>query len=279
MEFDPKCFFANPPRMQENLKQKMKLLAEKIVLKIINSAKTFECTKINENVVKLMCIQICNDFIVVWNPKTGINIQNTKVKDMTRVIARAIDTTIELVEAGDKNGGLEKKIVKGVASVLEKKNMKSTQSGKVALAAVVSEICGVMLQSAMQNCVDKTLTVDHIEKYAVMYTNSSKESCVNGSLIRLLHAINTDESGNLSIFDSTIVKDIQDIKTKKKENERKKEKEQVENERKKEKEKDQLEDHIREALGKNHVKKEVTFKPKQDKPPRPQTPDLCFWED
>ena len=34
MEIDPKCFFENPPRMKEDLKDHMKKLSEKIVTKI-----------------------------------------------------------------------------------------------------------------------------------------------------------------------------------------------------------------------------------------------------
>ena len=268
MDIDPKCFFEQAPRMQDSVKQFFKKLAYDTISSFILIARTLGIEKITEANVKLLVFQTTNDTIVTYSSKHGLLVQLNKVRPISKIICRSINE----LDIKDKYSNLDKKIVKGVASALQEFDIKATHGGKLALSVVVSETCGVVIQSAAQTLSEKTLTLECIDKNAFLYKSSKDGVCINDSLFRFVSYIlpdhnfpipqiakqesssSTNENQPSSSFDQfrkpKKIKDVenafQSIKTK---------------------------------LPISILKKEVKFYPHTITNQRPNTPDICFWED
>ena len=266
MDLDPKCFFEVAPRMQESAKQFVKDLGQSIVEKVVSATSTLKADKINAKVVKLIVILVSNDLAITFSDKNGIMVPVNRMRTMSKIICRSIDS----LDKDDKYGGLDRKIVKATAKLLDSSGIKYSSDGKLAICAFVSEVCGILLQSAVCSNPDKTLTKEMIVSNGFTYETSKEGVCVNGSLIRLVHGIQTP-------FPASKLK-----KTKCIENH-------FEN-----KVFDDKEDEIdvfkqirankdvtatAKRPQKSALKKEVSFASAPQNAPRPHTPDVCFWED
>lgn len=190
MEFDPKCFFEHPPRMKEDLKEYLKHLGRKIVLQIVQFARVlFESERIGPKHIKLTILAICPEPITVYN-RNGLCVQNVKLKPIHKVLCRAIDLVAEAC-GRDKYGGLDKKICKSCLQLLrEHQDIKCSHHGMLAIASVVSEICGILLQSAVANQASvKTLTLDMLKTYGILHKSSNGANYPYSSMIRFLNII------------------------------------------------------------------------------------------
>lgn len=187
MDFDPKCFFDNPPRMKEDLKDYVKNLSKTIVLKILNYAELlFPGEKLNEKHIKLIVLAICPDPITTYN-RQGLCIQNVKLKPIHRVLCKSIDSAMKSI-TDDKYGNVDKKICKACAK--EMKIVKASQSAVVAVATVISQVLGIILQSAYENYANaKTLTLDLVKSSGVHHKGSNGQSYAYGSIMRFVNII------------------------------------------------------------------------------------------
>lgn len=185
MDFDPKCFFENPPRMKEELKEYVKELAENIAVKICVFAQIlFENERITPKHIKSIIFAICPDPITAYN-RQGLCSQKVALKPIYKVICKSIDQAVAL--DGDKYGGLDKKIVKACGKHLSV--FKASSSTAVAMAAVISTICGIILQSAQDNVPNmKTLTLESVKQFGTTYSGSSGQYPYS-SLIRFLKIV------------------------------------------------------------------------------------------
>ena len=246
MDFDPKCFFENPPRMKEDLKEYIKDLSKKIVEKIRKFSENL-CNgeRISSKHVKLILFALCPEPITVYN-RQGLCTQNFKMKPIYRVLIKAIDEAVQMIET-DKYGGIEKKIVKGTQHILKSSSIKYSLSGAIAVAATVSTICGILLQSSVDLLSDaKTLNYDSVRTNGVYHKSSSGQIYPYSSLIKFLNIIEILEP--LS----------------------------VEANKKDKKNKESIK-YNREPL-KVHFQAQK-FTPDKNQQQRPSTPDNCFWED
>lgn len=246
MEFDPKCFFENPPRMREDLKEYIKCLAEKIVGKFCVFCRIlFENERITPKHIKSIIFAICPDPITTYN-RQGLCSQKVLLKPIYKVLCKSIDQA--MASEDTKYGGLDKKIVKSCSKCLS--DLKVSSNTAVALAAVVSTICGIVLQSAQDNIPNiKTLTLESVQEYGTIYSGSNGQYPYS-SLIRFLKII--------EVFNPT-----PPINSKAVVSQSKKE--------------------LKPAIVYDKLEsKQVHFKKENaqhTKRPRPLTPENCFWED
>jgi len=241
MDFDPKCFFDNPPRMKEDVKEYIRELSQRIVVKIRKFSENLcDGERISSKHIKLILLAISPEPITVYN-RQGLCTQNSKMKPIYRVLMKAIDEAVELIET-DKYAGIEKKIVRCTQAILKNCNIKFSPSGIIAVAATVSTICGIILQSSVELSDSKTLNYDVVKKNGVYHKSSTGQIYPYSSLIKFLNIIEVLEP--LS------------VETIKKEKKDKKEIQPREN----------LKVHFQKKLSNNSQN-------------RPSTPDNCFWED
>lgn len=244
MDFDPKCFFENPPRMKEDLKEYIKDLAEKIVYKFrVFCDILFENERITPKHIKSIVFAICPDPITTYN-RQGLCSQKVLLKPVYKVLCKSIDQAIASEDT--KYGGLDKKIVKSCSKYLSE--LKTSSNTAVALAAIVSTICGIVLQSAQDNIPNvKTMTLESVRQYGTVYSGSNGQYPYS-SLIRFLKII--------EVFNPTPIISKPVVSKPKKE--------------------------IKPAIVYDRLQsKSVHFKKedRQIKRPRPSTPENCFWED
>lgn len=240
MEIDPKCFFENPPRMKEDLKDHMKKLSEKIVTKILSfCTKLFSNERLNNKHIKLAILAMSVEPITVYN-RNGLCVQNVKLKPISKILCKSIDNAISNISE-NKYGNTDKKIFKGCAKLL--KDVKSSSTAVVALSAVVSQVCGILMQSTLENSSEaKTLTLDCVKENGIKHKTTNGSTLPYSSLIRFLSVVEYFEPRE--IISSEVTKKKKDAKTKV------------------------------ESL---EIKPKVSFQDISTK--RPSTPENCFWED
>lgn len=245
MELDPKCFFENPPRMKEDVKDYMKLLAKLMVTKLKKFHMTlFGSERLNSKHVKLIVLAMCPDPITTYN-RQGLCNETSKLKPICKVLCKDVDTAMLEFTNGDKLGGTDKKIFKGCKKILE--DVPCSQNGIVAVSSIVSTICGILLQSSIENCKDiKTLTLEMVKTEGVNHKASNGVTYPYNSLMRFLSIVESFEP--LSIPETTKMKknDAKHLDTPKKA---------------------------------KHLKVSFTNENAMKQNPRPSTPENCFWDD
>jgi len=266
MEFDPKCFFDNPPRMKEDLKDYIKDLANKIVFKISKFSHTlFPGERLNHKHIKFVVMSMSIDPITSFN-RQGLCILNSRLKPYHKILTKAIDETILAFEQNEKNGNLDRKIVKSCSKVLEKIDfIKTTTTGILAIASIVCSICGLLLQSSKAGD-SKTLSIETLRQYGTNHLSSNGNSYPYSSFIRFLYIIDNFEPLALTEPPKTETKtetknmEICDYTKSKKQT-------------KKRKSSHEKEEH-------HNTKSSVQFlEQKKRERIRPSTPENCFWEE
>ena len=249
MDFDPKCFFENPPRMKEDLKDYIRDLSKKILIKFMKYYETlFHGEKLQAKHVKYIIIAICPDPVTSCN-RQGICIQQNKLKPFYKVLFKSIDTALSNFSdenvPNNKYGGLDKKLVKNCIQSL--KGIKTSHQGILAMGAVISTVCSIMLQNSIHSDI-KTLTLDILLANGMTHkSNTNQKSYPYSSLMRFLGVIESFEPLKVNSPPP----------------------------KKKDEEKDKH---------KVHFTNKKSFTPKlnktlKEKHERPSTPENCFWED
>ena len=106
MDFDPKCFFENPPRMKEDIKDYIKKLSENIVLKIISFCRNlFPNERLFSKHIKFAILAMCTDPVTIYN-RHGLCIQNVKLKPISKILCKTIDNAINNLSE-NKYGNLD----------------------------------------------------------------------------------------------------------------------------------------------------------------------------
>ena len=190
MEYDPKCFFEHPPRMVEDVKVFFKELASNIVKTFALTAITLGIETLTVSHVKLLMVQIANDNTIMYGENNKIRTQLQKVKSITKIVCKAIDNT----DFFAKNGNMDKKIVKGVDAGLREYTLKANAQAKLSLSVVVSEVCGICIQSAASALQEKTLTMDVVNTKSFLYNSSQDGIVVNDSLFRFINNVMPDNT-------------------------------------------------------------------------------------
>lgn len=240
MDIDPKCFFENPPRMKEDLKEFIKYLCEKIVSKILTfCSKLFETERLYSRHIKLAILAMSPDPITVYN-RNGLCIQNVKLKPISKILCKSIDNAVSGM-TDNKYGNIDKKIFRSCSKLVKDQEMKTNPTAIVAISAIVSQICGILMQSSIENDKElKTLTLESVKQNGVNHRTANGSTIPYSSLIRFISVVQTFEPKDI----------ISEVKSKKKESKTKK-------------------------LESIEIKPKVSFQNTE----RPSTPTNCFWED
>lgn len=257
MDFDLRLFFETPPRFREEVKRHMHDLATRIVLRVANHANLLGIERIHPRHARIILAQMCQDPLPRCN-RSGLCLHNSKIKPMNRVFCRVMDITAKSEDA--KNGGIDRKIVKGTLQVLANNNVKSAMGGGVFVAACVAEVCGIMLNAAHNMTNEKTVSMESLQNYACQHKLASGHIVENASLMRFIRHV-----------DSPILVDLDEF-------------ERLQTKRHKKEDANEADGDMRYTRpptlqakhGSWHVKeRSVHF----EQPPRPSTPTNCFWED
>ena len=243
MDFDPKCFFENPPRMKEDLKEYIKDLSKSIVKKfLLFGSILFPGERLSSKHVQLLVISVCPDPLTSYT-KNGLCVQNIKLKNIHKILCKSIQNSIT---SEDKYGNTDKKIYKFCKSLCT--DVKIASSGIIAISAIVSEICGIILQSTKENSVNaKTLTLEMLKSEGMTHKSSNGSKVPYGSILRFLN----------------IVKNFEPVHIQLPQQEKKKTKlKPHDNDNKKEKNKVRFCEESKKCIDE-----------------RPRTPDICFWDD
>lgn len=237
MEIDPKCFFENPPRMKEDLKDYIKNLSEQIVTKILCFCdKLFPNERLNSKHIKLAILAMSVEPVTAYN-RNGLCVQNVKLKPISKILCKSIDSGVTFMSE-NKYGNTDKKIYKGCLKLI--KNIKHNSTAVIALSVSVSQICGILMQSSLENsCASKTLTLESVKENGIKHKSTNGCTLPYSSLIRFLNVVEFFEPRTVTMIDVT--KKKKDVKTK---------------------------------LESLEIKPKVSFKDN-----RPSTPEHCFWED
>ena len=162
---------------------------------------------------------------------------------------KSIDTALanfsDQSALNNKYGGLDKKLVKNCIQSL--KSIKTSHQGILAIGAVISTVCSIMLQNSMVSDI-KTLTLDILLSNGMTHkSNTHQKSYPYSSFMRFLGGIESFEP--LKVYSPPP--------------------------KKKDEEKDKHKVHFTNKKHSN-LKHNTTSKEKHE---RPSTPDHCFWED
>ena len=190
MDFELKHFFKrDSPRFQQELKESMHAFASDFVRKIIDLACSFRVKRILPRHVWYLIFHLCPD-PCIYSDRAGVQINRSRVKDISKILASVLVETEEILE-DKKNGHIERKIIKGVSTIAHEANCDISQKASVLIAACVSEVCGIILNSAYHAMkMPKTLTEAIVWEYATTHILSKQqEECVNKSLLRLIVSI------------------------------------------------------------------------------------------
>lgn len=245
MDIDPKCFFENPPRMKEDLKEYMRKLAESVVFKIVTfSKRLFPNERLFCKHIKLAILAISPDPITIYN-RNGLCVQNVKLKPICKVLCKAIDNATSCLD-DNKYGNTDRKIYRSCARMLKQLEVKTNNSATVALTAVISQVCGILMQSSLENSGSiKTLTLETVEEKGIKHKTTSGDMIPYSSFIRFLHMITNFEPSEYLLKCKPKKQECKSLSVK----------------------------HV-ESL---EMKPKVSFQ--QRASTRPSTPSHCFWED
>lgn len=168
----------------------MHAFASNFVRKIIDLACSFRVKRILPRHVSYLIFQLCPD-PCIYIGRAGMQINRSRVKDISKILASVLVETGEILEDNKKNGHIERKIIKGVGIIAHEANCDISQKASVLIAACVSEVCGIILNSAYHAMkMPKTLTEAIVWEYATTHILSKQqEECVNKSLLRLIVSI------------------------------------------------------------------------------------------
>lgn len=184
MDFDVKTFLPKSSRVKEDVKTYMKSLAENIVHSLIRICTSFTSDKICLQHVKFALFSLCVDPIVMYN-RMGLTVQNSKFKCMTRTLIRQLENE----DPDDKYAGVDKKFFKSTGTYIESLTSQKLEAKALrAIAFFAHQVCGIILNSAMEQLSDRTVTLESIDKYGTTHMVHS-EDCINSSLVRMLHFI------------------------------------------------------------------------------------------
>ena len=172
--------------MKEDLKEYVKELSKSVVIKFMQYAEImFPGERLNYKHIKMLVLAISPDPITTYN-RQGLCVQNSKLKSLVRVLCKAVDNSIVASET-NKYGQIDKKIYKGCAKLME--SPKCSTTAVIAVATIVSELCGILLQSLMNTMSDmKTLSLDFLKYQGICHT-SNHVVYQYSSMIRFIYMI------------------------------------------------------------------------------------------
>lgn len=188
MEFDLKNFFKEAPRFKEEVKQCMHDLAKNIVIRATCHFKMLNIDRILPRHVRIVIFQMAVDPLTRCN-RTGLCVQQMKIKNMMRIFQRVLDDTDKNLQKDARYGLIDKKIVKGTCALLEKAEIRFSSAGAVCLAACVAEVCGIILNATQHLMQERTITQALLQTHGTTHRLSNGQQCTNASLLRFLHSM------------------------------------------------------------------------------------------
>ena len=270
MDFDIKTFFQSPPRIKDEVRIHIQTIATKFVFRFIAFVKMLGLERVLPRHVRVIVFQMCSDPYTIVT-RQGLAYQQSRVKNMLRLLQRALDNAEGKLKEDAKYGGIDKRVVKGTSHIFEQESVRASTGGIVCVAACAAEICGLILNATHQKMTDqKTMTLKMIEEYGTMISLSDGQTCAHTSMIRLLHSLNSTIAASYMTMENTPTSD----KRNDHENEAK-----VKSSREARISAERTSKSFRQVEEKNvhfedNVQRRVSVESR-----RPSTPDNCFWED
>ena len=184
MDFDVKTFLPKSIRVKDDVKEYVKRFAENMVESFVKLCTNFTSDKICIQHVRFALFSLCVDPIVMYN-RMGLTVQTSKFKCMTRTLIRQLENE----DPNDKYAGVDKKFFKSTEKYIESLTTQKLEAKALrAISFFTHQVCGIILNSAMERLSDRTLTLESIDKYGTTHMIQSEE-CINSSLVRMMHFI------------------------------------------------------------------------------------------
>lgn len=191
MQFDPKSLFpraSEAPRLREDLRTYVRDLALHIARAFDACARRM-CAdeRIAARHVKYIVLALALDPITSYN-RQGLCVQNVWIKPIERVLCAAVDAALLRYDVDlDRHGGLDRRLVRECENVITARH---APTATLAIAAVVAEICGILLNSAWTNLNrPKTLDLKQVRAEGIMHVFSTGEKQPYSSFARLLRRL------------------------------------------------------------------------------------------
>lgn len=181
--------------MQEAAKEHVRAVAERAVDRTLDVLRRYGVLRFGDREVKLAVMQLCNDEVVQL--ELGNNVlreQHTRVRPMSAIVCRAIDHNVARTDGGST---IDAKVFRQVCRYLQAKGASATPAGRIAVATFVSEVCGILLQTAARGSADRTLTKAALEHEAFVYEGRSGKS-YNSALCRLVCTLTAEDPPELA---------------------------------------------------------------------------------
>ena len=252
MEFDLKVFFQDPPRIRDEVKKHIYNISTKFVERVITHVRVLDIERVLPRHLRLVL------FNIVPDPQTrvtrnGLCSQKSRIKSISKIFQSAMDATEKHLQGDAKYGGISKQIVKSTHVQFDTHNVKASNTTIVLLSACISEICGIMLNTTLQEMgSQRTMTIDMLLNNCTVHTISNGEKCVNASLSRLLHVLQRPHPQTRTKQEAE--PDVLQRKRK-------------------------LETRVHEPTKLEEKKVSFSQNEKPSRAARPSTPDTCFWEE
>lgn len=188
MDIDPRVFFETPPLMDEALKAHVRELGQQVARGLLGVLRLYALDDVRASHVKLAVSHIALDPVLAYDSAQGLLVQATNMRSTPRIVCKAIDEALAMLEQGDRHGGLDRRVVHAVVAQAEAANVALHASGKIAIACCVSEVCGMLLQTAARQLEGDapTLTLEAFREHSLQYRMHSGETATNSSLLRFL---------------------------------------------------------------------------------------------
>jgi hypothetical protein len=191
MEFNLKPFFneEDPPRLQKDFKTSVYLFTTRLVERIADHLCGFRITRVLPRHVPIVMFTLCQDPLTKLGRSGEVVVYRSRIKDLSKIFASVLSRLEQKLSNAEKPTA-DRPLSKCIRAILDKRGIYIGPKSIVMLTACVSEIIGIIVNSAYRASHTKLLTVEKLWEHAATHTlSSSGERCTNRSLLRFLKVL------------------------------------------------------------------------------------------
>lgn len=191
MEFNLKPFFnkEETPRLQKDFKMSVYLFTARLVERIADHLCAFRINRVLPRHVPIVMFTLCQDPLTKLGRSGEVVVYRSRIKDLSKILASVL-SRLEKKLSSEEKPSVDRALSKCIRTILDKRGIYIGPKSILMLSACVSEIIGIIVNSAYRASHTKTLTVDKLWEHAATHTlSSSGQRCTNRSLLRFLRVL------------------------------------------------------------------------------------------
>ena len=183
---DCRRFFREPPRIRAEVKQHVDEIAQKILDAIVRAVRIFDAEQLAQKHVRLAL------FLIMVEPVTcfmngQLCYRQSTLKPIFKSLTRAIARSDEAVRNGNRYGRMERHTFLTICRHGKAQEPRFTKPALLHVAAVINEVCGILLHNAQAHMRDATLTMAHMK--LALTVKDEHGTRPHASFIRFLHRV------------------------------------------------------------------------------------------